>query len=198
MLAKIFKDQSTIAIAPFVVPDMGGGKAPSVGVTEFQFPTVPVEFNQTETIQNVGEAVAPPPDVAEILSNAQAEAAAIVAAAEAQSQIIEAAARDKGLAAARATIDQEVALKVAEMRQQLAETIENVSTLYAQVAVRAENEIVQLSLEIARKIVSHEVKIDREIALALARVSLGRLHNRVAAFVHLHPEDFAYVSSTLR
>jgi len=41
------------------------------------------------------------------------------------------------------------------------------------------------------------VTIDREIALTLVKVSLGKLHNRSIAEVHLNPEDYAFVQAHL-
>ena len=50
-------------------------------------------------------------------------------------------------------------------------------------------------LQVADSVGDREVTIDREIAFTLVKVSLGKLHDRAVAEVHLSPEDFTYVQA---
>ena len=188
--AKFFKSQTQSAYARFVLPELGAA-APAHGVSSFSFPSITPEPQSEETVFQE----TPQPQIDEILTNAEAQAAAIIAEAEENARMIEQAAHDKGLAQAETKIAAEVANQVADLREQLAGTISEVSTLYGVIANQAERDLIELALEIAKKIVHREVTIDREVALTLARVTLGRLHSRTSAAVHLHPEDSVYVSA---
>ena len=127
------------------------------------------------------------------LEQARAEAERIIAEARAEASEIERTARERGMREARATAQAEVAHLAEPLLFQLAQTIEEVAALRSDIAERGERDLVKLAIEIAKKIVHREVTTDSEIALALARVTLSRLHNRAEAKVHLHPDDFAYV-----
>lgn len=190
MSAKLLKSQSQAIIGRFVLPELGSA-APAYGITNFTFPAVGIETQSSESVFYES----PQPD--SILSNAEAQATQIISQAEENAALIEQAAHDKGLAQAEARISAEVAAQVSDLREELTESIAKVSDLYGVMAIQAERELVELALEIAKKIVQREVSIDREVALTLARVTLGRLHNRSAAALHLHPEDCAYVSANL-
>lgn len=199
MLAKVLKNQSAIALTPFVIPVHGTSSNFSEGVSGFAFPA-PIDFIPSLKTENALD-VQPPNEhlnhnvYEDILETAKREAEALIAKAEAHSQTIEQAATEKGLQKANQTIAEEVDAKAAELRQQLTETIAAVSGLRQEVMAQTENDMVRLALEIARKIIGREVAIDREIAITLARVALGRINNRTAAAVHLSPEDFVYVSN---
>ena len=189
MSVKLFKTESEMQFVRFTLPELG---APShnAGITGFSFPlasssAVPVRQNQAEITGGANG----------FLQSAEAEAERILADANAQAETIRAAAHEKGLLEARAELNLEVEAQVADLREQLAETIAAVSRLHGEISRRAEQEMVELALEISRKIVRREAAIDREIAMTLARVTLERLDNRAVAVLHLHPEDFAYVSA---
>jgi flagellar assembly protein FliH len=189
MSVKLFKTQSEMRFLRFTLPEVGAA-AHAEGITGFDFPlassaAVPAQRNSPEMANGRGG----------FFQNAEAEAEQILADAQRQAETIRAAAREKGLLEARAEMSAEVEAQVADLREQLAETIAAVSRLHGEISRRAEQEMVELALEIARKIVRREAAIDREIALTLARVTLERLDNRAVASLHLHPEDFAYISA---
>ena len=199
MLAKVLKSHSAAAFIPYVIPAHGNSNNVSEGITGFAFPA-PIDFIPTLKTETAAEnhAHSEPANYngyENILESAKRDAESLVASAEAQSQAIEQAAMERGLQKANQTIADEVAVKVAELQQQLTQTIDEVAQVRQEIIAQTENEMVRLALEIARKIVGREVTIDREIAVTLARVALGRLSNRAVAAVHLHPEDFLYVSN---
>lgn len=130
-----------------------------------------------------------------IIAGATLEAESLIRVAQTRVDEIEREAHERGMQTARACADEELRDAVEPLRAQLLDTIDELSNLRAQIAARAEADIIQLAIEMAKKIVHREVSVDREIALALVRVSLSRLHSRAAAVVHLHPEDFAYINS---
>ena len=201
MLAKVLKNQSAIALMPFVIPVHGDSNSVSEGISGFAFPA-PIDFVpalKTETVAENHFHNEPTNfnGYEDILESAKREADAMIANAEAHSRAIEEAAMEKGLQKANQTIADEVAAKADEIRQQLTQTISEIAQVRQEIVAQTENEMVRLALEIARKIVNREVSIDREIAVTLARVALGRLNNRVVAAVHLHPEDFVYVNNHL-
>jgi flagellar assembly protein FliH len=192
MLAKVLKKQEAATFMPFSFPEIGEPKSQPKSVNEFVVPRLD-EFQfeeqiiETEPFDSL--------DAEDILQNARNEAARILAQAEANGEIIEQVAQEKAVHEAKAGFETEVAERVAEIRGQLAETIKEISALSEEITARAENDLVELALQIAKKIVGREVTIDREIALTLVKVSLGKLHNRAVAEVHLNPEDFAFVEA---
>lgn len=95
----------------------------------------------------------------------------------------------RGLADGRRAAEEQV---VAD-RKQLAETITAIAGLRRHVLAAAEHDVAQLAAGIARRILHREVQLDADILLAMARVAVGRLGDRVAAIVHLHPADHAAV-----
>ena len=131
------------------------------------------------------------------VTDANAEAERIIAEAQAAAKQVKEDARARGMAEARAAVEEELALMVEPLRQLLAQTVEEVSSLRPSIVERAERDMVKLAIEIAKKVVHREVTIDNDVALTLARVALGRIHNRAQARVHLHPDDFAYVAKHL-
>jgi flagellar biosynthesis/type III secretory pathway protein FliH len=128
-----------------------------------------------------------------IIEEARREARRLLAEAEAGASQIEREAKERGLAETRASVESEITRRVEPLRQQLSQTIEEVAGLREEITMRAERDLVKLAIEIAKKVVHREVTMDSEVALTLARVALTRIHNRVQATLHLHPEDFAYV-----
>lgn len=188
MLAKVIKDQVTMeSITPFLIPEIGEVQELSSG--NFVYPQ-PTSF---EPIQLAEEIVFEEHSDEEILQTAHAEAARIIAEAEREKALLEEAIKEKALQDVRQSVETEVNAQVSEMRQNLASTIAEISALRSEVVDKAEEDLVKLALEIAKKIVGREVAIDREIALTLVKVSLKRLHDRTAATIRLHPEDFAFI-----
>jgi flagellar assembly protein FliH len=139
----------------------------------------------------------PYPD--ELVRQARAEAERLVAEAQTRAAEIERGARERGraeaLAQAQAQAQFELNRAVEDLRVRLAGTLEELAGLRSKLTARAEQDLVRLALEIAKKIVQREVKVDHEVALTLARVALGRLHNRAGAVVRLHPDDYAYIAA---
>lgn len=84
--------------------------------------------------------------------------------------------------------------QLATERDRLAQTIACVSGLRQRVLAEAERDVAQLAVGMARRILHREVQLDPDILLAMARVALGRLGDRVAATVHLHPADHIALS----
>ncbi|CAN5363138.1 hypothetical protein BH10ACI2_BH10ACI2_06530 [soil metagenome] len=195
MLAKVIKSGTESSVSlPFSIPTIGAEKEPSYGLGEFVLPSVdafeyqagPIDTDWTA--ETTGSLTAD-----DILQHARDEAARIIAQAEEHSAIIEQVAADKAEHAAQANLEAKIADRVAGLRTQLAETIAKVGQLSSQMTANVEQDLVELALQIAKKVVAREVTIDREIALTLVKVSLGKLHNRSVAEVHLNPEDIAYV-----
>jgi flagellar assembly protein FliH len=131
----------------------------------------------------------------ETLQAARVEAQRIVAEAQARAAEIERAARERGRAEAQAQAQVALDQAIADLRAQLTATLDELAQLRGELAARAEQDLVRLALAIAHKVVQREVKVDHEIALALARVALARVHSRAGAVVRLHPDDYAYVSA---
>lgn len=81
------------------------------------------------------------------------------------------------------------------MLRRLAQTLDELASLRAEMVRKTERQLVELALALARRIVHREVTLDRELLVAMARVAIDRLGDRVAATVRLHPDDFAMVSA---
>jgi len=196
MLAKVVKNNSVAGLTTFSIPEIGSSNSEPKNANQFKFPAV-TEFLTVEESIKIESATEPDhtPNIEEILQNARDEANRIIAQADANSVAIGQAAEEKAMQEVQARFDEEVAAKAAEIRHQLAETIEQISALASEITTRTETDLVKLALQIARKVVAREVTIDREIAFTLVKVSLGKLHNRSVAEVHLNPEDFAFVQA---
>jgi flagellar assembly protein FliH len=108
---------------------------------------------------------------------------------------IENEARQNASQLVAAEVENEIARTVDPWHEQLAETLKEMGDLRTTITTRAERELVRLAIEIAKKVVHREVTIDNEIVMTLARIGISRMHNRVAATIHLHPDDFAYVTT---
>lgn len=190
MLAKVIKSDSLIGISPYAIPEIGDIENLS---EDFEIVDLPAVV-ETEPAQDI---LAPVeiPDADEILQKAREEAAEIIAQAERDKEMIEQAAEEKGMQNVEEKIREEVAKEVAEIQEKLSETINEISSLQGEITSRVETELVEFALNIAKKIVRREVTIDREVALTLVKVSLGKLHSRTLAQVHLHPNDFEFVQS---
>jgi flagellar assembly protein FliH len=125
----------------------------------------------------------------------QAEAEPIIARARALALEIENEARQNSSELIAAEVQNEIMRTIDPWHEQLAETLVEVNNLLATIATRAERDLVRLAIEIAKKVVHREVTIDNEIVMTLARIGISRMQNRVAATIHLHPDDFAYVTT---
>lgn len=196
MLAKIVKNSEAANFIPFSIPEIGEAKSKSGSVSQFVIPhfnEIRVEEKEPEIIEILPAEAAP--SVEDILQNAREEAEKIIAQAEENSAMIAQAAHEKAVQEVQANFEAEVTERVSEIRDQFAETIKQISSLAGEITARAEDDLVNLALQIAKKIVGREVTIDREIVLTLVKVSLGKLHNRSVAEVHLNPEDFVFVQS---
>ena len=108
---------------------------------------------------------------------------------------IENEARENSSRLVAAEVEKEITRTVDPWHEQLSDTLEEIGDLRAAITTRAERELVRLAIEIAKKVVHREVTIDNEIVMTLARIGISRMHNRVAATIHLHPDDFAYVTT---
>ncbi len=192
MLAKIVKNQTLSDFAPFLIPEINESKFAEIEANgNFVFPSV-VDAAPVEIVhENIFDA----PTDEDILQNAREEAARIVAQAEEHAAMIEAAARERGMQEIAAQVEIKTAERVDEMRGQLTATIERIANLENEIVARSEMDLVEFALEIAKKIVGREATIDREIAVALVKVSLKKLHDRSIAEVHLHPDDFEFVQA---
>lgn len=125
----------------------------------------------------------------------QAEAEPIIARARAMAAEIENEARQNSTRLIAAEVENEITRTIDPWHEQLAETIVEINNLQAAITTRAERELIRLAIEIAKKVVHREVTIDNEIVMTLARIGISRMQNRVAATIHLHPDDFAYVTT---
>jgi flagellar assembly protein FliH len=200
MLAKVLKQDSTAGLTPFAFPEIGGTGPATGTVDQFVIP----EINGLPRLEpaanfNAGEQFESEPDqtaqVENILRDARQEAARIIAQAEENAAHLAQAAQEKAVQEIQAQFDAEVLARTNDIRLELAQTIEQVACLAEEISNRHEKQLVELALQIAKKVVAREVTIDREIAFTLVKVSLGKLHSRAVAEVHLNPEDFAYVES---
>lgn len=195
MSARVLKNAAAAAAIPLSIGFQGDAMPTTSGLQPLIVPEIePIEY------------IAPPPvhfeeidelEPADLLAHAQVEAQRIIAQAEQQATVIENAANERAVSRAKAELEVEHADKYSELRNQLTATIAQVGALDSEINGNLESEVVELALQAARKIVAREVTIDRDIALTLVKVSLAKLHNRVVAEIHLHPEDFAYVRERL-
>jgi flagellar assembly protein FliH len=127
--------------------------------------------------------------------HAEAEAEQIIARAQSRAVAIENEARENSSRLVADEVAKEISRTVDPWHEQLSCTLEEIGGLRAAITTRAERELVRLAIEIAKKVVHREVTIDNEIVMTLARIGISRMHNRVAATIHLHPDDFAYATT---
>jgi flagellar assembly protein FliH len=135
------------------------------------------------------------PSPEELLAAAQNQAEQIIAAAEARKAEIEHTVRAELELAANQRLEAELAQAMDGVRSELEQTLLQLANLAKEIVMRSERDLVKLALEIAKKVVHREVTVDRDVVMTLAHVALARLHGRAVATVHLHPEDFRYVSA---
>jgi len=126
---------------------------------------------------------------------AEAEAEQIIAQARSRAVEIENEARQNSGRLVAAEVEKEIARTVDPWHEQLSDTLAQMGDLRTTISTCVERELVHLAIEIAKKVVHREVTIDAEIVMTLARIGISRLHNRVAATIHLHPDDFVYVTT---
>lgn len=192
MLAKVVK-RDAVDFKPFTVPTVGDLDSMNFSRVDLFPDAASLEPVEIDVEAENAEAADITPE--QLLSNAREEAARIIEQAEKDKEMIEQAAREKGMQFVQTSVQTEVESQVREMRANLTETIEKISSMAEELSAGAEVQLVELAIEIAKKIVMREVTIDREIALALAKVSLRRLNSRTAAQVRLSPDDFAFVQT---
>lgn len=192
MLAKVLKSEAASASMPLSIPEIGEPHDAPEGINDYVVPPLDAIPTGSAHIESVPISY---PVIQDIEPQAHDEAAAIVSEAEVHQEMIEASVPENAPTDTTGSIEAEINERVADLRARLAETITKVSSTADRLSADIESELVDLAIRIAKKIVAREVTIDREIALTLVKVSLGRLHNRSAAEVHLNPEDFVYVKA---
>jgi flagellar assembly protein FliH len=123
------------------------------------------------------------------------EADSIIHQAKAKALQIEREASQNARALIQAEVEQEVVRTVDPWREQLSQTLHELDGLRLSLVSQSEKEVARLAIEIAKKIVHREVTIDNDIVMTLARIGLSRMQTRIAATIHLHPDDLAYVDA---
>src|SRR6478672_9266596 len=71
--------------------------------------------------------------------------------------------------------------------ERLNHTIDEIASLRGRMLRQTEHAIVKLAIAMAERIVHREVQQDRELLLAMARIAVDQLGDRVVATIHLHP-----------
>lgn len=195
MSARVLKSAAAAAAIPLSVSLQGGESIHAGGVQPLTVPELePLEYVAPAAVHLEELDELEPED---LLAHARLEAERIVTRAEEQAVVIENAANERAVGRAKAELEIEHADKYGELRDRLASTIAQVGALDSEINGNLETEVVQLALQVAKKIVAREVTVDPDIALTLVKVSLAKLHNRVVAEIHLHPDDFAYIRERL-
>jgi flagellar assembly protein FliH len=201
MLARVLKKSAAAGVAvPFSVASLDGSPdaAPADGPQQWIVPEIaPIEPPFTIEHEEPHYEIAENLSVDQMLDMARAEAERIIAQAEEHAAIIEQVASDKAVNKAKEELAAETAAKFDELRSSYAKSVAELAAAREQFSAGVERELVELALQIAKKVVAREVSIDREIALTLVKVSLGKLHNRAVAEIHLNPEDYTYVKNHL-
>jgi flagellar assembly protein FliH len=170
-LIKVGQDTITQPFAPFAIP---AGELNDLPIMSFAMPAAPAVLSHQDP---------------------ETEGQRIISVATSKAADIERQARENGRALMQAEIDSQVAGLVEPWRVQLTESLEELASLRLNIAAEAERDLTRLAIEIAKKVVHREVTLDNEVVMTLARIALSRVHNRTAATIHLHPDDFAYVNS---
>lgn len=203
MLAKIVKSDPLVEFSAPAFPSIGESVSKARHKESFAVPELSELISAKHSEGEIDEfqpvanpiIVSPTPRVDDVLQAAREEAARIIAEAEQNAAVFARAAEEKATQEIYARFESEVAAQADQIRLQLTQTIEQVSALSETISARHEKDLVELALQIAKKIVGREVTIDREIAFALVKVSLAKLHNRAVAEVHLNPDDLAFVET---
>ena len=168
----------------------GGRETAAEGFVRFAMPT---DGRRETTTPSFGVGTARSNPATKV--QAESEAEQIILRARKLAVEIETEARENSGRLVAAEVEKEVARTVDPWHEQLSDTLAEIGVLRAAITTRAERELVRLAIEIAKKVVHREVTIDNEIVMTLARIGISRMHNRVAATIHLHPDDFAYVTA---
>jgi flagellar assembly protein FliH len=200
MLARVLKKSAAAGAVPFSVAALDGSynAAPASGPQQWIVPELePIEPPFAIEHDDAHFEIAENLSVDQMLDMARAEAERIITQAEEHAAIIEQVSSDKAVNAAKTQLAAEQAGKLDELQTRFAASIAELAAAREAVSAGIEQELVELALKIAKKVVAREVSIDREIALTLVKVSLGKLHNRAVAEIHLNPEDHGYVKSHL-
>jgi flagellar assembly protein FliH len=119
----------------------------------------------------------------------------IIEEALARATRIEQEATQNAHALVQTELEHEITRTIDPWREQLTQTLDDLDGLRASLVLQTEKEVARLAIEIAKKVVNREVTIDNDIVITLARIGLSRMHNRIAATLHLHPDDLAYVEA---
>jgi flagellar assembly protein FliH len=99
---------------------------------------------------------------------------------------------ERGCAEGRAAAD----AAMTDERARLEATIADIAHLRRHVMDAADHDVMQLAVSMARRVLHREVQLDPDVLLAMARVAIGRLGDRVTARVHLSPVDLNSMVST--
>lgn len=196
MSAKLFRQAENVALISYA-DLLAGGADKLAQATMSLDPTPPKSWlpggNQTAAQIQDSDGLTTAEAEAVLISQASAEAEQIVAAAHDRAAAIEHEARERGLAQSSAQAVAAATQQLEPVLQKLAQTINEIAHLRTTIVEHVEHDLLRLALEIARKVVQREATVDREIALALTRIALSKLHHRALAVVRLHPEDCVYV-----
>jgi flagellar assembly protein FliH len=87
-----------------------------------------------------------------------------------------------------------IVARTEESFSRLSATIEEIRSLRERVLHRAEKEAVHLALAIAEQVLHRAIAEDPTVLVDLAKHAIDRLGSTIAT-IHLHPEDFAAVST---
>jgi flagellar assembly protein FliH len=116
------------------------------------------------------------------------------AAAE-RARAIEREAFARGLSEGERTGEAAASARMAPVIQRLTQTIDDIAALRTGMLRRTERDIVTLAIAMAERILHREVSHDRSLLLAMARVAIDQLGDRVVATVHLNPHDVEAVTA---
>jgi flagellar assembly protein FliH len=116
------------------------------------------------------------------------------AAAE-RARAIEREAFARGLSEGERTGEAAASARLTPVIQRLTHTIDDIAALRTGLLRRTERDIVKLAIAMAERIVHREVSHDRDLLLAMARVAIDQLGDRVVATIHLNPEDLEAVTA---
>jgi flagellar assembly protein FliH len=110
------------------------------------------------------------------------------AAAE-RARAIEREAFARGVTEGERTGEDAASARLLPIIDRLNQTIDEITALRGRVLRHTEHAIVKLAIAMAERIVHREVQQDRELLLAMARIAIDQLGERVVATIHLHPRD---------
>jgi flagellar assembly protein FliH len=165
-----------------------GAVGPEENLVPFSFPADGRPRPVAQTSSVIGKLAMRPDDAA-------SEAEKIIAQAKAKAAEIIQEANDNAQQLIAQEVSAEIVRSIDPWRTQLTTTLGEIDVLRSEIAMRSERELVRLAIEIAKKVVHREVTIDNEIVMTLARIGLSRMHNRIAATIHLNPDDLQFVEA---